>query len=130
MPPAQSELMYEALRHRGVPVAYLSFEGEQHGFRQAATIVAVAQAELAFYGRVLGFAPDRGATPDARHRQRGEDQSSSVMACLGQRCTASTTFARSSSGGFSCSTYRKSSSRTSKTSGAAAMHRALLSHKS
>jgi dipeptidyl aminopeptidase/acylaminoacyl peptidase len=61
VPPAQSELMYEALRGRGVPVAYLAFEGEQHGFRQAATIIAVAQAELAFYGRVLGFTPDVGA---------------------------------------------------------------------
>ena len=39
-----------------MPVAYLAFEGEQHGFRQAATITVMA-AELAFYGRVLGFTP-------------------------------------------------------------------------
>jgi dipeptidyl aminopeptidase/acylaminoacyl peptidase len=58
VPPAQSEIMYEALRRRGVPVAYLAFEGEQHGFRQASTIMTVAAAELAFYGRVLGFEPD------------------------------------------------------------------------
>jgi dipeptidyl aminopeptidase/acylaminoacyl peptidase len=58
VPPAQSQLMYDALRRRGVPVAYLAFEGEQHGFRQAATIIAVAAAELAFYGRVFGFEPD------------------------------------------------------------------------
>ena len=38
-------------------MAYLLFAGEQHGFRQAATIRAVAEAELAFYGRVLGFTP-------------------------------------------------------------------------
>ena len=62
VPPAQSQLMYDALRQRGVPVAYLAFEGEQHGFRQASTIMAVAAAELAFYGRVLGFDPD-GADP-------------------------------------------------------------------
>jgi dipeptidyl aminopeptidase/acylaminoacyl peptidase len=58
VPAEQSELMYDALRQRGVPVAYLAFEGEQHGFRQAATIVAVAAAELEFYGRVFGFEPD------------------------------------------------------------------------
>jgi dipeptidyl aminopeptidase/acylaminoacyl peptidase len=62
VPPAQAQLMYDALRARGVPVAYLAFEGEQHGFRQAATIIAVAKAELAFYGRVFRFAPDDTAT--------------------------------------------------------------------
>jgi dipeptidyl aminopeptidase/acylaminoacyl peptidase len=62
VPPAQSELMFDALRRRGIPVAYLPFGGEQHGFRQATTIVAVAEAELAFYGRVLGFAPHGGAS--------------------------------------------------------------------
>ncbi len=61
VPPAQSQLMYDALRARGVPVAYLAFPGEQHGFRQAATLIAVAEAELAFYGRVFGFSPDGGA---------------------------------------------------------------------
>ncbi len=58
VPPAQAELMYAALRDSGVPVAYLGFEGEQHGFRQAGTIIAVTESELAFYGRVLGFEPD------------------------------------------------------------------------
>jgi dipeptidyl aminopeptidase/acylaminoacyl peptidase len=57
VPPAQSELMYRALRDRGVPVAHLEFEGEQHGFRKASTIVTVAASELEFYGRVLGFTP-------------------------------------------------------------------------
>ena len=60
VPPAQAELMYEALRDSGVPVAYLAFEGEQHGFRQADTIIRVAESELLFYGRVLGFQPDAG----------------------------------------------------------------------
>jgi dipeptidyl aminopeptidase/acylaminoacyl peptidase len=58
VPHAQAEVMYEALRDRGIPVAYLAFEGEQHGFRKSETIIAVAEAELAFYGKVLGFTPD------------------------------------------------------------------------
>jgi len=49
--------MVDALRSRGIPVSYLTFEGEQHGFRQASTIVRVIATELAFYGRVLGFEP-------------------------------------------------------------------------
>jgi dipeptidyl aminopeptidase/acylaminoacyl peptidase len=57
VPPDQSEMMADALRAKGVPVAYLSFEGEQHGFRKAETIVRAAEAELWFYGRVLGFVP-------------------------------------------------------------------------
>jgi dipeptidyl aminopeptidase/acylaminoacyl peptidase len=57
VPPNQALMMVEALRGKGVPVAYLAFAGEQHGFRQAATIQAVLRAELTFYGRVLGFKP-------------------------------------------------------------------------
>jgi dipeptidyl aminopeptidase/acylaminoacyl peptidase len=57
VPPAQSEAIADALRARGVPVAYLAFEGEQHGFRRAENIVRVAEAELWFYGQVLGFEP-------------------------------------------------------------------------
>lgn len=57
VPPEQSEAIVDALRRSGTPVAYLAFEGEQHGFRKAETIVAVARAELEFYGRVLGFRP-------------------------------------------------------------------------
>ena len=57
VPPAQSELMYRALQEQGVPVAYLSFAGEQHGFRQAETLITVMTAELEFYGRVFGFTP-------------------------------------------------------------------------
>jgi dipeptidyl aminopeptidase/acylaminoacyl peptidase len=57
VPPSQAELMYTALRDRGIPVAYMAFEGEQHGFRKAETVVTVLTAELEFYGRVLGFVP-------------------------------------------------------------------------
>jgi dipeptidyl aminopeptidase/acylaminoacyl peptidase len=57
VPPNQTLLMVAALRRKGLPVAYLTFEGEQHGFRNAATIQTVLRAELAFYGRVFGFQP-------------------------------------------------------------------------
>ncbi len=57
VPPAQSQAIVAALRAAGVPVAYLAFAGEQHGFRRAETIERAAAAELSFYGRVLGFEP-------------------------------------------------------------------------
>jgi dipeptidyl aminopeptidase/acylaminoacyl peptidase len=53
--PNQTELMVEALRARGVPVAYLAFEGEGHGFRRAQSIARSLEAELYFYSRILGF---------------------------------------------------------------------------
>lgn len=55
VPPSQAELMVEALRTKGVPVAYLPFEGEGHGFRRAENIKRALEAELYFYARVLGF---------------------------------------------------------------------------
>jgi dipeptidyl aminopeptidase/acylaminoacyl peptidase len=55
--PEQSEAMAEALRQKGVPFAYVAYEGEQHGFRRAENIKATVEAELYFYGRVLGFTP-------------------------------------------------------------------------
>jgi hypothetical protein len=51
----------------GVPFAYLTFEGEQHGFRQAKNIKRAAEAELAFYGRVLGFRPADDIEPIEIH---------------------------------------------------------------
>ena len=55
VPPNQAEMMVDALRDKGLPVAYLTFEGEQHGFRQAANIRRALEAELYFYSRVFGF---------------------------------------------------------------------------
>jgi len=55
VPPNQAELMVEAVRHQGLPVAYLPFEGEQHGFRKAENIRRALEAELYFYGKVFGF---------------------------------------------------------------------------
>jgi dipeptidyl aminopeptidase/acylaminoacyl peptidase len=55
VPPNQSEMMRDALRAKGLPVAYLAFEGEQHGFRKAETIKRTLEAELYFYSRIFGF---------------------------------------------------------------------------
>ena len=55
VPPNQAEMMADALRAKGIPVAYVPFEGEQHGFRQAKNIKRALDAELYFYGRVFGF---------------------------------------------------------------------------
>ncbi len=57
VPPNQAEQMVAALRARRLPVAYLAFEGEQHGFRRAETIRRALEAELYFYGRIFGFTP-------------------------------------------------------------------------
>jgi dipeptidyl aminopeptidase/acylaminoacyl peptidase len=57
VPPSQAETMVAALKRNGVPHAYLAFEGEAHGFRRAETEVRCLEAELYFYGRILGFEP-------------------------------------------------------------------------
>jgi dipeptidyl aminopeptidase/acylaminoacyl peptidase len=57
VPPAQADVIVEALERQGLPYAYLVFEGEQHGFRKAENIARSLEAELTFYGRVLGFEP-------------------------------------------------------------------------
>ncbi len=57
VPPAQAEAMHAAVRAKGLPVAYLLFAQEQHGFRRAENIRRALEAELYFYGRVLGFEP-------------------------------------------------------------------------
>jgi dipeptidyl aminopeptidase/acylaminoacyl peptidase len=55
VPPEQAEQMVRSLKEKGLPYAYLAFEGEQHGFRKAETIVRALEAELYFYSRVFGF---------------------------------------------------------------------------
>ncbi len=55
VPPDQAEMMVNALREKGLPVAYLTFEGEQHGFRKAATIKRSLEAELYFYAKIFDF---------------------------------------------------------------------------
>ena len=63
VPPSQAEAMFAAVRAKRLPVAYLLFEGEQHGFRQAKTIRRALEAELAFYGRIFGFVPADAIEP-------------------------------------------------------------------
>ena len=55
VPPNQAERMVEALRRRGLPVAYIAFEGEGHGFRRAENLQRAREAELYFYSKVFGF---------------------------------------------------------------------------
>lgn len=57
VPPHHSERIVEALRAQHLPVAYLVFEGEGHGFRQADSLVRWFEADLDFYSRILGFEP-------------------------------------------------------------------------
>jgi dipeptidyl aminopeptidase/acylaminoacyl peptidase len=62
VPPAQSESIAADLAAQGISYAYISFEGESHGFRMAENIIAAHEAELSFYGQILGFEPP-GITP-------------------------------------------------------------------
>ena len=57
VPPSQAEMFRDVLVARGIAHAYLLFEGEEHGFRRAETNIAALEAELSFYGQVLGFEP-------------------------------------------------------------------------
>jgi dipeptidyl aminopeptidase/acylaminoacyl peptidase len=71
VPPSQAEVMLAALRAKGIPHAYLAFEGEQHGFRRAETIQATREAELSFYARIFGFEPADPIEPVAIHGMDG-----------------------------------------------------------
>ena len=55
VPPNQAEMMAGALRAKGLPVALVLYEGEQHGFRRAENIRRSLEGELYFYSRVFGF---------------------------------------------------------------------------
>jgi dipeptidyl aminopeptidase/acylaminoacyl peptidase len=65
VPPAQAQLMFDAVRAKGLPVAYIRFEGEAHGFRRAENIRRALEAELYFYGRLFGFVPADDLVPVA-----------------------------------------------------------------
>ena len=72
--PDQSRRIFEALKSRKVPTAYIEFEGEQHGFRRAENIVRATEAELYFYGHILGFTP-AGELPDVEiHNLASKDE--------------------------------------------------------
>jgi dipeptidyl aminopeptidase/acylaminoacyl peptidase len=55
VPPNQAEMMYDAVKAKGLPVAMVLFEGEQHGFRQAKNIRRSLDGEWYFLSRVFGF---------------------------------------------------------------------------
>ena len=57
VPPNQAQGMVDALKRKGIPVAYVLFDGEGHGFRRGDSIRRALDAELYFYGRVFGFVP-------------------------------------------------------------------------
>jgi dipeptidyl aminopeptidase/acylaminoacyl peptidase len=57
VPPSQSESIAADLAAHGTSYAYLAFEGESHGFRKAETVTTAYEAELSFYGQILGFDP-------------------------------------------------------------------------
>ncbi|MGE0264565.1 MAG: prolyl oligopeptidase family serine peptidase [Candidatus Obscuribacterales bacterium] len=57
VPPSQAEAMVKALREKKLPVAYIAYEGEQHGFRKAANIKRTLEAEFYFYCRIFGIQP-------------------------------------------------------------------------
>jgi len=63
VPPNQAEMMVEALDKQGLPVAYVAFEGEQHGFRRAENIKRAIDGEFYFYSRVFGFEPAEAIEP-------------------------------------------------------------------
>jgi dipeptidyl aminopeptidase/acylaminoacyl peptidase len=57
VPPQQSESIAADLAAHGIRHAYISFEGESHGFRKADSMVVSLESELSFYGQILGFSP-------------------------------------------------------------------------
>ncbi|GET42140.1 S9 family peptidase [Microseira wollei] len=65
VPPNQAEIMVEVLKKKGLPVAYVPFEGEQHGFRRAENIKRCLDGEFYFYSRLFGFEPAEAIAPVA-----------------------------------------------------------------
>ncbi len=57
VPPVQSEAIAAELAAHGIPYAFLTFAGESHGFRKAESIIASLEAELSWYGQIMGFTP-------------------------------------------------------------------------
>jgi dipeptidyl aminopeptidase/acylaminoacyl peptidase len=57
VPPSQAEQIVAGLAAKGIPYAYLAFEGEGHGFRKLDNLRRTYEAALSFYGQVFGFTP-------------------------------------------------------------------------
>ena len=81
VPPNQAESMVEVLRRKGVPVAYVLFEGEQHGFRKAENIRRALDGELYFYSRV-GAVRRRGGRRAVCARRRGRPRCAPICAVI------------------------------------------------
>ena len=65
VPPSQSQMMFDAVRQKGLPTAYLLFRGEQHGFRKAESLKRAHEAELYFFSKIFGFEPGEPIEPIA-----------------------------------------------------------------
>ena len=63
VPPSQAEAMVDALKKKGLPVAYIAYEGEQHGFRKAENIKRTIEGEFYFYSRIFGYKPADDTEP-------------------------------------------------------------------
>ena len=63
VPPSQAEAIVAALKRRGIPYAYIAYEGEGHGFRRADSQRRMFEANLAFMAQVFGFAPSEELEP-------------------------------------------------------------------
>ena len=63
VPPNQAEMMFEAIKAKGLPVAYVSFKEEAHGFRMSDNIKKALDGEFYFYSRVFGFQPAEPIEP-------------------------------------------------------------------
>jgi dipeptidyl aminopeptidase/acylaminoacyl peptidase len=73
VPPAQAEQIVASLREHHVPHAYVLFPGEDHGFRNATSIIRAFEAELSFYGQVFGITPaDPNEPIEVQFLQRGQ----------------------------------------------------------
>jgi dipeptidyl aminopeptidase/acylaminoacyl peptidase len=68
VPPNQAEMMVAALKEKGIPVAYVTFPEEQHGFRQAANIKRALTGEFYFYAQIFGFRTTESIEPIEIHR--------------------------------------------------------------
>lgn len=63
VPPNQAEMMVKAVEEKQLPVAYIAYEGEQHGFRKAENIERTLEAEFYFYAKIFGFEPHDSIQP-------------------------------------------------------------------
>ncbi|KNA21645.1 hypothetical protein SOVF_041440, partial [Spinacia oleracea] len=54
VPPDQARVIYKALKEKGLPVALVEYEGEQHGFRKAENIQFTIEQQIVFFARTIG----------------------------------------------------------------------------